>query len=721
MPPPSDASSQQLVLGMPVEIPAPVIEAALAKLVKGEWSRQDDGTEALVCGREITVAGALPVLMGLTYRPTDRRERARLDADFDAFYERAEFEPLLRLWWELGRMWWGTRIMPTDNQLTDALKALPSYTLPPPPEDELDEEDDTVPPAPTLVERLAYLLELGTSGPGYTATPISARRAGIIQMAMEAVAPAEAKAPAPTIEWKTDIERLHDRLGEAKRTGKAEFLFAAPGLFAMVNEGQWNDFIGTVKMAVKESKNGLNISIAALNKKRRERQDANRAANVKDNIARTTHTGAPPEIITCATWEIAGIVTATSHFAVDAGRKLYVYQDGVYVPQGETHIKRRVKAILTEARKSEQWHKKKVEEVIEYVTVDAPLLLDRPPLDVVNVANGLLDVNARKLLSHSPDHLSPVQIPVTYDPEARCPSWDRFVATTFPADAAAIAWEIPAWLMAPDTSIQKAILLTGDGANGKSTYLAAVLAFIGRRNASAVSLHKLEGDRFSVSRLVGKLANVCPDLPSTDLASTSVFKAITGGDVLTGERKFESSFDFTPYARLVFSANHPPKSQDASPAFFRRWIVVPFDKTFTAGAEGTIPRGELDAMLADPAELSGVLNKVLEALARLRRQGFTECESTRQAMNEFRQTTDPMAVWLDSNTLVKSGAFVAADHLYNLFSLECVRKNRPTPTTTAFGRAISHLRPTVEKKQRTVNGALRWCYVGIGLLTSDSE
>jgi len=74
----------------------------------------------------------------------------------------------------------------------------------------------------------------------------------------------------------------------------------------------------------------------------------------------------------------------------------------------------------------------------------------------------------------------------------------------------------------------------------------------------------------SAARLVGRLANICPDLPATDLVSTSVFKAITGGDPLVAEYKFRDSFEFIPYTRLVFSANHPPKSQDASPAFFRR-------------------------------------------------------------------------------------------------------------------------------------------------------
>lgn len=54
--------------------------------------------------------------------------------------------------------------------------------------------------------------------------------------------------------------------------------------------------------------------------------------------------------------------------------------------------------------------------------------------------------------------------------------------------------------MTPDTSIQKAILLTGDGADGKSTYLRAMLSFIGKHNSSALSLPSW---RTTASRLRG--------------------------------------------------------------------------------------------------------------------------------------------------------------------------------------------------------------------------
>lgn len=417
--------------------------------------------------------------------------------------------------------------------------------------------------------------------------------------------------------------------------------------------------------------------------------------------------------------DLAQIITADSHFATDAGGKLYVFQKGVYKPSGENYVKQRVKSILGSFEIAQQWSSRKAEEVARYIAVDAPELWHQPHTDIINVENGLLGVPTRVLSAHSPNFLSPIRIPVKYDPAARCPNWDKFISEVFPADAEALAWEIVAWLLTPDTSIQKAILLTGDGANGKSTYLRAVINFIGRHNASAVSLHKLETDKFSVARLVGKLANICPDLPTTDLVSTSVFKAITGGDTLMAEYKFKDSFEFISYARLIFSANHPPKSQDASPAFFRRWIVIPFERTFPVGGAGTMPRKQLDEMLSEPGEMSGVLNKALEAIAQIRtNNALTETDSTRQALDEFRQATDPLAVWLDRNTVTTGDVVVPCDLLVRQFNLECERRGRPTITKQAMGRSIAQLRPGVKRLQRTVSSELCWCYVGLGLLSA---
>jgi putative DNA primase/helicase len=223
----------------------------------------------------------------------------------------------------------------------------------------------------------------------------------------------------------------------------------------------------------------------------------------------------------------------------------------------------------------------------------------------------------------------------------------------------------------------------------------------------------------SAARLIGRLANICPDLPSNDLISTSVFKAITGGDPLMAEYKFKDSFEFIPYARLVFSANHPPKSQDASPAFFRRWLVVPFERTFADGAASTIPRNKLDAMLSDPKELSGVLNKALEAVVAVRTRGLSESDSTTRASDEFRQATDPFAVWLDRSTILHPDAVTPQDQLYREYCRNCSDTGRPTISKTAFGRAIKKLRPTITSYQSMVNNVLSWCYIGIGMRANE--
>jgi putative DNA primase/helicase len=215
--------------------------------------------------------------------------------------------------------------------------------------------------------------------------------------------------------------------------------------------------------------------------------------------------------------------------------------------------------------------------------------------------------------------------------------------------------------------------------------------------------------------LYGKLVNCCADLPSDHLKAATVFKQLTGGDTVTGERKYQDSFDFTPYVRLLFSANHPPQSNDASKAFFDRWLVVPFDRSFR-GTRSEVPREKMDAALADPRELSGVLNKALPALRSLRAAGrFTESKSMRRAFGEFQEATDPLGLWLEANTVTLPHVMVQCGDLLRAYNADCHRRNRPPMNQTNFGMALRRLRPNVEVRKRGPRGAQKDYYIGIGL------
>ena len=411
---------------------------------------------------------------------------------------------------------------------------------------------------------------------------------------------------------------------------------------------------------------------------------------------------------------LADRICAADRFTQDAGGRLYRYAGGNYKRRGDEHIRRRVKQLCLALRETNEWSSHLASEVVEYVRVDSPELWERPLDNVVNVENGLLRITDGALLPHTPDHLSSIQLPVKYDPAASCPNIERFVAEVFPADARDLAWELPGVLMIPVTWTQKAVLLLGEGANGKSVYLALQVRFLGRENVASIPLHKLEENQFASARLVGRLANICADLPSSHLAATTIFKWLTGEDLMDSEKKFQEGTDIRPFARLVFSANHPPRSADSSGAFFRRWLVLPFDRTFSPNEQ--IPRHILDAQLQSPDELSGMLNRALEGLRRVQSQkGFSQPESVQAAFQEFHATTDPLAIWLDHNAVDSPELFCPISALRAAYNASAEREGRPPLSPKAFGMAIARNRPRIVRKQRMFGGRLQWVYLGIGL------
>lgn len=406
-------------------------------------------------------------------------------------------------------------------------------------------------------------------------------------------------------------------------------------------------------------------------------------------------------------WLIKDGVYFENYFAREPSGFLYVWERGCYRDTAEQRIRSLAKLIIPPAL----WSTKFVNETIALIKADSRPLWMRPPLDVLNLENGLLDLKTRELKPHTPDHLSMVQLPVRYDPNAKCPKWDAQVAATFPHDAVGVAEEIVAWFMTPDTSRQKAILFLGPGGTGKSTWLTWLGNFLGVNNISSVSLQHLEQNRFASYQLIGKLANICADLPSAHLFSTSIFRALTGGDQISVERKFHQPFTYLPFTRLIFSANDPPQSEDATDAFFERWIVLNFTNVFR-GKTNERKRKELDAELAAPEEMSGVFNK---ALARLEHgQAITVSASMRESHDEFRKVTDPMAVWLAKRTINVPEGMIPPQELLDAYNHDAAEDKRALMQKTSFGIAMKRHRPDLKQGKRIYHGKPNTnCYLGI--------
>jgi putative DNA primase/helicase len=77
--------------------------------------------------------------------------------------------------------------------------------------------------------------------------------------------------------------------------------------------------------------------------------------------------------------------------------------------------------------------------------------------------------------------------------------------------------------------------------------------------------------------------------------------------------KFMDAFKVRNKAKLWFSANEIPESEDKSDAFYRRWMIFHLDKQYLYGKEDV----NLFKKLTTPEELSGLLNIALVGLSRL--------------------------------------------------------------------------------------------------------
>jgi hypothetical protein len=91
-------------------------------------------------------------------------------------------------------------------------------------------------------------------------------------------------------------------------------------------------------------------------------------------------------------------------------------------------------------------------------------------------------------------------------------------------------------------------------------------------------------------------------------------KAITGGDELHAEYKYRESFEFNPYCRLVFSANHVPRSGDASHVFYP--LSVWLANNTVSGASTWVAKSELIAAFNKAAEDAGRAGFTSQAFGR---------------------------------------------------------------------------------------------------------
>jgi putative DNA primase/helicase len=399
------------------------------------------------------------------------------------------------------------------------------------------------------------------------------------------------------------------------------------------------------------------------------------------------------------------------HHLKYAAECLWVYREGVYHPDGERVVKREAHALL-----GEQIKEGHIQETLRYLEVETYAPPPEMSPEVINLMNGRFVWRTRTMIPHTHEVFDIVQFPFAYDPDATCPYYDTYCQTTFDDQKVVqLIDEVTGHLCVADMCFEKTIMALGPGSNGKGVWLDTLTALLGQDHVSHVALQDLAENRFKTAQLLGKLANIFADLDDKSLESSTPFKMLTTGDAMDAERKHEHPFTFRNYARMVYSANRMPRSRDKSYAYYRRWIIIPFEKTFaTTEGDGKLQKDdELRSKLA--RELPGIFNRALGGLDRLyANRDFTIPKSVAEALATYQGENDTVAAFAkECLTESQHTGYIEKKGLYTSYRRWCAQQGfRKSSPQAEIKRTLTRLFPNLQEV-RLDRGSGPWAWQGI--------
>lgn len=261
-------------------------------------------------------------------------------------------------------------------------------------------------------------------------------------------------------------------------------------------------------------------------------------------------------------------------------RMVYVYVNGVYSRVSWIGIKGMIKRILPLPLQTRD----KIESIMYAIQTELPQVtldyLNRDE-DIINFQNGIFHFRTGKLVPHSPDVYSTIQIPCNYVPNqslSKAPVFLSFLKklTNGRLEEQTFIMEYIGAILSnvPGFRFKKALILYGPGNTGKSQFRELVQYLVGHHNCHTLDLDKMEC-RFGAAQAFGKRLVGSGDLPSGKIKELAIFKAMSGGDEINGEFKGENAFSFRFRGFLLYCCNKLPKfSGDQGGHVYQRFIII---------------------------------------------------------------------------------------------------------------------------------------------------
>lgn len=317
--------------------------------------------------------------------------------------------------------------------------------------------------------------------------------------------------------------------------------------------------------------------------------------------------------------------------------QLHLFKDGVYVP-GQDEIE----AVMI--RHISNLSNSKRTEVFKYLNLLMLKNTEMAKPNFIAFKNGIYDLNTDALLPFSPEIVITNMIPWDYNPSAYSELADKTLDKIACNDeqVRTILEECIGSCFYRSNTLGggKAFILTGEGSNGKSTFIAMMQHLLDERNIAALDLKELD-QKFQNAALFGKLANLGDDISDEFIVNASIFKKFVTGERVQVQNKGEKPFEFNNYAKFLFSANNIPRIKDKTGAVLRRLLIVPFNAEFSK--DDPDYDSNIKYKLQEQEVMEYLIVLGIRALKNvIKNKGFTESPKVQQQLKEYEESNNPI-------------------------------------------------------------------------------
>ena len=355
--------------------------------------------------------------------------------------------------------------------------------------------------------------------------------------------------------------------------------------------------------------------------------------------------------------------------------------------------------------------------------------------NIWNMQNGLYHITANKLKPHTYRYLSRNQIPVKFDPKARCKRFGKFLGEVVYPDQIRTVIEVLAYTFLRDNPFELYVILLGVGANGKSVLMHVLTKLHGQENVSSVPLATLLNNRFAKKELEGKNVNIDMEMSKATINDMGVLKELTGQQPVRIEPKHLPAYNTRLWVKLYFSANEMPEMMDFSDGHYRREVVISFPYQFEevnteqekaeiigamkAGSNRRIADPTLKDALTTPEELSGIFNALMIPLRNRimkNKPVYMDAKTIRDRRHKHELISDPIRAFFNDAIEPDVEGTVTKEGLYEAYRKFCRFQRLPIESYDQFCKLVKRKFPHELREGRDSSKDRKTIWKGIRLL-----